>query len=313
MIKLGDKVKFINENMQGVVTSINGNTAGVTIEDDFEIPVMINEIVKINEVLNKPKAEQEKPITVKPNFVKIHHGIHIAFEEISEDKFDLKIHNSDTDCIMVAYYQNKELNNTLFIDLETTKSLGIFKLSEFNTWPEFAFIITPISNNFKQNITIAKKIKFSAKEFHAGFKQCYFLAKQAYTFRLDTDVTPQSLVKLAQKDFSESTPSTQTKTLINLNAKPQSEVDLHVQCLTENPALLSAHQMIDLQMDAVRLSLEMAHVHKMKTITFIHGVGNHFLKNKIKNYLTAQKPIVSKYQDADALKYGGGATEVFLK
>ena len=55
MIKLGDKVRFINEDMQGVVTSIKGNTAGVTIEDDFEIPVLINEVVKINDILDKPK------------------------------------------------------------------------------------------------------------------------------------------------------------------------------------------------------------------------------------------------------------------
>jgi DNA-nicking Smr family endonuclease len=57
----------------------------------------------------------------------------------------------------------------------------------------------------------------------------------------------------------------------------------------------------------------MAHVHKMKSIVFIHGVGNHFLKNKIKNYLSVQKEIVERYADAENLLYGGGATEVWLR
>jgi translation initiation factor IF-1 len=39
-INPGDKVGFINEPVQGVVTSIKGNgLVGVTIEDDFEIDV----------------------------------------------------------------------------------------------------------------------------------------------------------------------------------------------------------------------------------------------------------------------------------
>ena len=97
MIKLGDKVRFVNEDMQGVVTSIKGNTAGVTIEDDFEIPVLINEVVKINDILNKPKQEDEKPITVKPKFIKIHHGIHIAFERINDDQFEAILKATHTD------------------------------------------------------------------------------------------------------------------------------------------------------------------------------------------------------------------------
>jgi hypothetical protein len=44
---------------------------------------------KINDILNKPKQEEDKSITVKPKFVKVHHGIHIAFDSINDDKLDL--------------------------------------------------------------------------------------------------------------------------------------------------------------------------------------------------------------------------------
>jgi hypothetical protein len=312
MIKLGDKVRFVNEDMQGVVTSIKGNTAGVTIEDDFEIPVLINEVVKINDILNKPKEENEKPITVKPKFIKIHHGIHIAFERINDDSLDLKIHNSEADWIMVAVYENQQLKQRINVELETNKSIGRFSIEQFNKWPEFTFVITPINEEFKSINTIVKKVRLSAKEFHASFKQCYFLGKQAYTIRLDSDITSQSLKKLQEKDFTEPI-ATPKKNIVNLKDKPNQVVDLHAENLADNIDKLGAQEILNLQINAFAQSLEMAHVHKMKSIVFIHGVGNHFLKNKIKNYLSVQKEIVERYADAENLLYGGGATEVWLR
>jgi hypothetical protein len=60
-------------------------------------------------------------------------------------------------------------------------------------------------------------------------------------------------------------------------------------------------------------ALEQSFVLKKQKIIFIHGVGNHFLKNKIKNLLGTSKSWVKVFNDADPLKYGGGATEVWLK
>jgi DNA-nicking Smr family endonuclease len=310
MIKLGDKVRFVNEDMQGVVTSIKGNTAGVTIEDDFEIPVLLSEVVKINDILNKPKQEEDKSITVKPKFVKVHHGIHIAFDSINDDKLDLKIHNSEADWLMVAVYENQQLKHKINVELESNSTLGTFSLEQFNKWPEFTFVITPINEEYKLTSSIVKKVKLNAKEFHASFKQCYFLGKQAYTIRLDSDVTSQSLKKLQEKDF---TISSSAQKVINLKDKPNQVIDLHAENLVEKANSLGAQEILDIQINAFVQSLEMAHVHKMKSITFIHGVGNHFLKNKIKNYLSTQKNIVEKYTDASSLLYGGGATEVWLK
>lgn len=310
-IKLGDSVRFVNENMQGTVTSIQGNTAGVTIEDDFEIPVLLSEIVKINDLLNKP-TETEAPITTKPKFVKIYSGFHIAFEKITEDSLELKLHNSETDWMMCAVYENSLLTHKLIIEQETNTSLGRYSLEKFNQWPEFVFVITPLHQNYKPAQTITKKLKFNAKEFHAGFKQCYFLGKQAYTFRLDAEIKSADLTKLQQRDFSEPA-VTDKKTLLQLSAKPDKVVDLHIENLTENVQELTAPEIIEIQMNAVSKTIEMAHVHKMHAITLIHGVGNHYLKNKIRNYLNTQKQLVVNYNDADMLKYGGGATEVNLR
>ncbi|MES2558256.1 MAG: DUF2027 domain-containing protein [Bacteroidota bacterium] len=314
-LKLGDKVRFVNENMQGVVTNINGKIIGVTIEDDFEIPVASNEVVKIEEVV----AKKDEPvfITKKSNFVKVHSGIHIAFERLSETALELKLHNSESDIISFAYFQKNnqtfELRQQGTIALETYISLGKFNLEQFNTWPEMAFqlmFVNESGNDFKPQLI--KTMKMNAKEFHASFRQCYFLGKQAYTFRIDEAINKTDIQKLLNKDFSEPTSKASFVTEESLNKKPQPVVDLHIEKLTDRSAELSAQDILDLQMKVFSKSLEMAHVHQMQKIVFIHGIGNHFLKNKLKNYLTQQKSIVKKYQDADMVKFGGGATEVIL-
>ncbi|MCX6188376.1 MAG: hypothetical protein NTW54_01990 [Bacteroidetes bacterium] len=46
---IGDKVRFVNENMEGIISSImDNNTVGVTVDNDFEIPVLMNEVIKID-------------------------------------------------------------------------------------------------------------------------------------------------------------------------------------------------------------------------------------------------------------------------
>lgn len=49
MIKKGDRVKFISDTTTGIVSSINGAVANVTIEDGFEVPVLITDLVAVNE------------------------------------------------------------------------------------------------------------------------------------------------------------------------------------------------------------------------------------------------------------------------
>jgi hypothetical protein len=248
-LKLGDKVRFVNENMQGVVTNINGKIVGVTIEDDFEIPVAANEVVKIEETV---VAKKDEPvfITKKSNFVKVHSGIHIAFERLSETALELKLHNSESDNISFAYFQKNnqlyELRQQGTVSLETYVSLGKFNLEQFNTWPEMAFQIMFVNesgNDFKPQLV--KTIKMNAKEFHASFKHCYFLGKQAYSFRIDDAINKTDIQKLLNKDFSEPTAKQTFVTGESLTKKPQPIVDLHIEKLTDRANELSAQDILD--------------------------------------------------------------------
>ncbi len=313
-IKLGDRVRFVNENMQGVVTKIDGNTAGVTIEDDFEIPVLLNEIVRIQDIVEKPK--EEKPVTSKPHFVKIHSGIHIAFDKINDTNFELKLHNSETDWIYVAVYLYKNKQYELFcqspVELESSITLTKLNIEDFNTWNQLLFQVTFIENKHQNNLRnqLIRAFKITQKEFFAAFKNCYFLGRQAITFRLDDPLSTLDLQKLQQRDFSE--PVNERSVKPATHSLSGNIIDLHAEKLMQNHAALPASQILDVQLEAMAKALEAAYIGKQQSVIFIHGVGNHFLKNKLRNYLTKQKQWVKEVKDADMLKFGGGATEVIL-
>jgi len=310
-IKLGDEVRFLNENLEGVVTSINGNTAGVTIEDDFEIPVPISQLVKVTSTQTNIENDKDKSTVNKDS--SINQGIYIAFDRLNEVLLDLKLYNSDSEEILFAFYEEKNQEIFLKISGRLTMNemvdLGRYDLEKFSIWPQFHFQIIRANKQRDKILTpINQSITFNAKEFHGSFKHVFFLGKQAYIFKLNEEkLKTIDIKKLQEKDFSE-----KQNIQITFDKKPDAVVDIHIEKLVNNNSLLSPSEMIATQMNAFIKSLEMAHVHKMKSIIFIHGVGNHFLKNKIKNYLSLQKQIVSSFNDADMLKFGGGATEVFL-
>jgi hypothetical protein len=313
---LGDRVRFVNENMQGVVTRLEGNTAGVTIEDDFEIPVLVSEIVKINDIFTKP--QEVKAPTTKPHFVKIHYGIHIAFDRQTDTEYDCYLHNSETDCIQVAVYcyQDKKyhLKWRNEAELEETIKLARLHIDDFQKWSNLFFQISflPLEHEGTIKHALYKQFKISQKEFFAAFKTCYFLNKQAICFRIDDPLTTTDIAKLKNHDFSASS-AVNPPNIITKGLLFDTEIDLHAEKLIQDFKGLSASDIVSIQMQTAGKALEQSFVLKKQRIIFIHGVGNHFLKNKIRNLLGASKTWVKDFKDADPLKYGGGATEVWLK
>lgn len=67
MIKVGSRVKFISDTGVGIVRSIKGNIAYVEVEDGFEIPAVLNDIVEVeiqqeNEAIVKIGPSDPKPV-----------------------------------------------------------------------------------------------------------------------------------------------------------------------------------------------------------------------------------------------------------
>lgn len=93
--------------------------------------------------------------------------------------------------------------------------------------------------------------------------------------------------------------------------KGVAEVDLHIEELTENYSGKENFELLSIQMDHFSKMMELAIANKLQRIIFIHGVGNGRLKDEITERLRNIFPEL-KFTDASFLKYGKGATEVFL-
>lgn len=58
MIKVGDRVKFLSETLSGIVKSIDGTTAVVLTEDDFEIPAMLSDLIAVDNIEEQRAKER---------------------------------------------------------------------------------------------------------------------------------------------------------------------------------------------------------------------------------------------------------------
>ncbi len=93
------------------------------------------------------------------------------------------------------------------------------------------------------------------------------------------------------------------------NQIPPLEVDLHIHHLTDSIKGLSNYDMLSLQIKTAKQQLEFAIRKRIPRVVFIHGVGEGVLKQEL-DYLF-KKYAVDVYE-ASFLKYGQGATEVYI-
>lgn len=80
-------------------------------------------------------------------------------------------------------------------------------------------------------------------------------------------------------------------------ALPPLKVDLHIECLYDDPSTLNNAEKIIIQLDAFESNLSAAIAGGMLEITFVHGIGAGVLRDEIRKRLKNNKHI-NKFGDA---------------
>jgi hypothetical protein len=88
-------------------------------------------------------------------------------------------------------------------------------------------------------------------------------------------------------------------------------VDLHIGELVDNILGMSSHDMLNIQIDYFKKTLESAVISDYEKVTFIHGVGNGVLKNAIMSELENYEGVENRM--AAISKFGVGALDVMIK
>jgi hypothetical protein len=340
-LKPGDRVKLMSDTGVGrLVKILDKNTALVEIEDGFEIPVLISELVPADAAYF---SEERNPVETKKPGTQI---IPVGKEEEPEAQdirdeeivlaIDLKkgtteirswLINSSSYHLHYAVSAIREGEDELVSEgsLEPDTKVFCGRIYPDKIGEEMvlnAAILFYGKKLFRFKKPLAKTLRFLPADIYNGsaLSENEYLEQNAailniFSFREKTGepfenktLSPSDLRKHFDKRLVEAAIPAEKR-------EPQTgieEVDLHIEAITDNFAGLSNGEIITLQLDRFRTSLDTAIIHKTKKIVFIHGVGNGKLKYELCKELDRKYPDL-KYQDASFREYGYGATMVFVK
>lgn len=341
-LKIGDKVKFLNERGQGVVTRIiNKTTVGVTVEDGFEIPYAISNLVAETDknvpVLTarsgksaadrqETKSENLIPHSVSKEEVE---GIYLGFspespKNRSGSDINVWLINHTSYSILFTYsiwnngqYNMVETGSITGFDTELVQTILRNELNDHRNFKIDALFFkkqeyehqSPVSNIIK-----LKPIKLYQENV---FKENGFIADKALIFPvylLNDEETPEPYMitekKLSKILFQKSRAletAKISKPHATNNPGNEMEIDLHIEELLDDYSNMSNAEIIQVQLTYFQNALDKAINDHLRRLIVIHGVGNGRLKQEVRTLLDIH---ALKYYDASYARYGFGATEI---
>ena len=227
--ELGEFVRFVDENREGYITKIfDEQMVGVTGDDDFEIPVMVNNLTRVHGKSKNTSSQNNDSFNVK------------AFEFIENGVFVAVI--SDPNKGSVVYFHLVNQTSYQLLSTLKTDNKGTYKgefngivnpqsvskiysasLPELDIWPNFQLqILYYTTQNKASKKPITFDIKFRAKDFAGSKTLIPILKEQGWLIRIDEPELIIDAEKIKESFFKQ---AEEKKTV----AKPQKEIDLHIE------------------------------------------------------------------------------------
>jgi hypothetical protein len=337
--KKGDKVRFLNETGEGTfVRSSGGGMAIVEVEDGFEYPFPLNQLVPVTSHervprLDLPKAVQETATTsavrevINPGFPD---GVFLVFQPQNQ-----KMPSAGPIDVYVLNRSNYHIFFTVSLkdgrDWICIQSgmLGPGRKAEVDTltpsdideWGQAKTDVLFYSDEpYEHQAPLSNVIKLR------GVK---FMKDSSYQSHLLTDLKcyVAEIALIGNEPVADDKPfvsNDDIKRMLELKERVstakkisvphqkhqalEKEVDLHIEELLDNWSGMTNAQLLDVQLRTVQKELDAAIAAHMRRVVFIHGVGNGRLKTEVRKVLSTYKGI--RIHDGSFARYGFGATEV---
>ncbi len=325
-LRIGDKVRFLNEKGEGVVTRFKDkNYAFVEMPDGFEIPYVIKELVPIHtELIISSEADN---LDLNPESG-VADAVYFVIEPDHEmpilvNDYNIYLFNSSSYNLMFAYsIKDEAYFQTLKHGEVGAYQKILLKQVKINFFKEYPYqkieCILFKNTHYRAQIPIAETVFVNPDNLnrtqlikHHEFKRSVyaFMIKDEFIVaqNIEQELSIEDINKLKNiKEFKSSVKS--SKSHKEQQKKLEKEIDLHIEELVENLSGLSNHEMLSIQLEKVEKELDFAMTHGVKKLVFIHGVGNGRLKMEIQKILKSTKGVT--FQDASYKDYGFGATQV---
>ena len=350
VLKIGDKVRFLNEVGGGRITSvISDDIVNVETNDGFEVPTRINNLIVVNSpevyesgrtrntvAAQKPAPVPEKKVK-KPEDPWFSDKNQIAAKEEPQYLFALVpevpanpptgnismyLVNNCNDTLLFRFSQKNKYNYETVsagsLSPNSKTYLGIIKPEMIAELPIYCFQLLNFRKRTKElEPFIQKEITLSAVKF---YKQNTFVTTKLFKVpvmlvQINENPLKAELEKLSERDFQKAVAQKEPKKkepAIILPNTEMIEIDLHIHELLDNYSNLTNTEMVTVQMKKFHEEMDKAIKSDVKKIVFIHGVGNGTLKNELRRELQ-RKYAKYNFQDASFREYGYGATMVIIR
>lgn len=344
MIKIGDRVRFLNDVGGGVVTGfVNKTTVNVEGQDGFEIPYPISQLVNLSE---SERIEKGLEPVLEESTVKVEHlpepqkqeGMKLAGKESPDFYFcfvpddsknplagetGLWLINDSNFTVLYHYshFKAEKFDSVKYGSVQSNSKVELESIdqNDLTDLPDFVFQLLYFSDKDAELMpAVNKKFKISPVKFYKekSFQSNVFFRKNALVLQITPNILQTELNKLTSDDFQKVVKSKEViqkqKITIKKNLDETVEVDLHIHELLDDTKGLSNREILEIQLEKVESEMKNAIQTRVNRIVFIHGLGQGVLKQEVTKLLKSK---FSKYyfQDASFKEYGYGATMVILR
>ncbi len=294
MLKIGDRVKFLSDTGVGVITKIKDNIVWVDVEDGFEVPTQISDVVAVSKESELDALERIGEGDDRPGSKKAKH----------QSKKN-RVKKIETD----AFRQYGKISLVDDDDLDDDEELlDLYEIKE--RYVKNLLAVQKREQEIDQEEQNRKKEK--AKTSFMGKPEMpivdYFAPKEE-----KPKVSQEAIEQLAQKVKEDAKPKTLSQFMKKKKTNDEVEVvDLHAEQILPSLVGLSSAQIITSQLDRFTISLESyLNTAKHGKVVYIHGVGKGRLRYEIEKILKSKYPKLS-YQDASFKEYGFGAILIYF-
>ncbi len=347
--KIGDKVKFINENGGGVVIKIiDSRLVNIKTDDGFEMPVISSDLMPDYRAMEAelPKQNMVSPAFIPPAVqedepdmvseinpwgkVKEEKGIYLAFEPheqqwILTGDIDVILLNNTSDEVLYSLFlkRNNVLEGVDFNSVPANSKIVIDTVSreDLDNWIS-GYLQILFHNDVPKKIYLpvhsAIDIKIGRFFKEGSYRSSSLLNTKAIIVTIITQ-NAMSLVtdnvadrkQDAQISINKSQVVKKAQLIDKYRTAPgEAEVDLHIGEVVDNILGLSSMDMLKIQVDTFKKVLESAISNDYQKVIFIHGVGNGVLKNAIIKDLENYEGTENSM--ASISKFGVGALDVSI-
>lgn len=343
LFAIGTRVRFIHSNDEGVVTGLLGDgMVNVLLDDNFEIPAFLDDLVRADEERptvkarivpgkqDKPAPAPERPQAESQYTIIKGAGIQVAFDPVirndaNAEKYLIYLINDTNYDVLFTYGlslegQLKNQHNGKLNGM-STYLLGELRFDDLNDTPEVDLQCWRILTD-GTGPRLHKNLKIKPKQFFKRLVTAPLLNKPVHLFRVIENLKEGATRQMEGEDLRSYTKrkakpvyNAHEETLDRHEVKELAEfipeLDLHIEQLVENPHKLSNAEILHIQLRHFDAYIDKALRLGIKRVFVIHGIGKGRLRDAIATRLL-RLPEVDTFKNEYHPRYGYGATEVIF-